>query len=69
LRKDQCGIDYILASFTDKYSLTSLEKAFRSFDYIGDYDALTKCYKKLIKKGLLIDKEIIRFNIDMKSLI
>jgi hypothetical protein len=27
------------------------------------------CFNKLTRKGLLIDKEIIRFNINMQSLI
>ena len=30
---------------------------------------MEKAYKKLIKKGIYIDKEIIRFNVDMQSLI
>lgn len=49
--------------------MNSFEKAIRSFDHYQNDEEVFKAYKKLIKKGLYIDKEVIRFNINMQSLI
>lgn len=68
-KKDEFGFDWLNSAFVNKFSLNSFEKAIRSFDHFDNLDALQKGYKKLIKKGLYVDKEVIRFTINFQSLI
>ena len=57
--------DYIESAFAEKYALNSLEKVVRS---LPEEDS-KKFYLRLVKNGILLNKEVIGFNINMDSLI